>query len=206
MTKNEIFDSIKNSNYAKKLDLKFFNDDHIVYTLNNSVYEIDIYSNYNKISFVCSKGDVKKMRVGMYIDMLTSDKVVLRFGQIIRLIKKTDKFLIKKQKDSVIIKKAITKYIEKSFDCNDASISINFQKTKVYTRRSVKNIPFDPLNGDLLNPVYDINVRFSNDYDVYYYLTLLYDKKLFLLSVKERFQKGKNVTGIIRSEKLKSLF
>jgi len=29
---------------------------------------------------------------------------------------------------------------------------------------------------------------------------------LFLLSVKERFQKGKNVTGIIRSEKLKSLF
>jgi len=76
------------------------------------------------------------------------------------------------------IKKAITKYIEKSFDCNDASISINFQKTKVYTRRSVKNIPFDPLNGDLLNPVYDINVRFSNDYDVYYYLTLLYDKKI----------------------------
>jgi len=146
------------------------------------------------------------MKVGMYTDNLTSDKVILKFAQIIKWIKKTDEFIQKKEVHSKKIKETIKKYIVKTTEYQgDVTTNVTLQKTKKYTRRRKINVPFNTLTSDLSNPKYDISARFKFD-DVHYYFTFIYDNKLSLLSVNKSFDKGKNVTGIIRSEKLKSLF
>lgn len=213
MNYEQVIKLIENTPKYNKLDLSFhYNNIH--YKIDDEYYKIKLYSNYEKIEFQVNLDcGLKTIRVPMLRYYLTEDKLILKFDSILRSIKKAHYIINKKYEHDIKINKAITKFIKSKFGVvfgsNESDrVDIKF-KSKSYRQQ---NGYYKTSKVDVLKEVIK---RFSFEYDITYNFIDI-DKNIYecrfsyknsklILEYYYKYYKNKDVTNIIRSEKLKTL-
>ena len=153
----------------------------------------------------------------MVRETLTEKKVLYTFGKLIKNINKLDSLLLKKEDIINKIKPIIVSILKKEYDFDsflpdlifgEDNFKVKFpNSTKFYRRRS-KSTSYNIEIEDPDKISYDITYRI-NERNLYVALHFNYSSisnKLILIKKEESYKnRSKDVTKIIRSEKLKKL-
>lgn len=195
-----------------------FEEDMIYYTISGNEYKIDIWDTYGDLIFYFnySKYSVKEVQITIKKSKATRTKVLSKFREIVRSINTLDFFLKKREEHVSKILPIIISYIKEQFfleevifDSNNNIFRMNFPKTSVKRRRRYRTSSFDPtvekIENKLIFEPY-VNLK-DGGFSINLYFTFREDTgKLILTSTDENYRgSGKDITKIIRSEKLKRI-
>lgn len=205
---------IRASKFYSKYDLEIKYDTIIYKTKNHSftIYvEIDSY----KIKFTSEFYriyDIEPIKVTMENCRICENKVLLKFGEIIRNLNKVIFFLDKKEEHKKKIEPILVKYIKDKFDIdfydNDKNhINLTFCRKSYYTKAGryfSSNVDTRYEKKNKFDYHYDIYVNCVNE-DFKISVKFRYTNKLIYVGFDKHYDNKKNITNIIRSERLKNL-
>lgn len=216
--REKVIEIIKKSKKYSKLNLIYDQyEDGIEYVTNDNSFKVEIddlnycfiYSNYHNILYFKVKN--QKMLWGGNLD---SKKVISKFGLIIKYLNKLDYVLIKLNEKKPKIISTISNIIKNEYGfINENPFFKNFcifrfPMDRIRVRNRMKNVYFDILKNDLENIAYEIIVNFKKD-DLDCNLKFNYlssDNKITMIQNNFNYRnKSKNITNIIRCERLKQL-
>jgi len=221
MTTSEIFEIIKNHKRFSKFSYDTYFE-YVLYTIGGNEYKITISDSSNKLTFNCDLYNIgmADIKIELCKYYTTTYKVLFKFGEVIRYLKKANFFRIKRNSDTAKFKPEILSYIknEHSLVFIENSISnghhsgifrVDFPQTCCHVRRKYKSGLFDVVKEKKTTEIkYKIYVSISND--IYWNHSFYFDyysntKKLILTLRTEYYRIPINLTKVIRSEKLKNL-
>lgn len=216
MNKLEIIETLKT--HKKYSSNCRFEEDYVFYTIGNNEHKIEILDNWKKLtfSFNYSKYGVKEVQVTFEKEKANKKKALSKFREVIKSINTLDFFLKKREELVHKIKPAILSYIKEQFYIDNINFDginnvfrMNFPKTCVLLRRRYRTTNFDPSKEKIENNL--IFKPYVNFKDSGYNIRLDFifrteTGKLILTTKEEEYSGlGKDVTKIIRGEKLKRL-
>jgi hypothetical protein len=217
MEKQEIIDTIRT---YKKYSGKnfFFSDDHVLYFINGKEYKIEINNYWSKLTFSYSAymQNIIDCNITINKDKANIKNIRSKFREVVRYLDRLDIFLTNRQLHENKIKPVISEFIKKEWcienafeDKENIIFKINFPDFYVKGRRRGSSSRFNVLKENTENVRYNINLTFrSGQFNIsLIYIYSAAEKKL-LLQQKEEYYKEytKDITKIIRAEKLKNLF
>lgn len=207
--KDEVINSIKKSKNYLKYKLNFDEQNQkIIYTLNNKNYTFFITSDWKQYSLTCSHySDIKHMVVSIKKDTISDEKINQALSKLIKWINSTENFFIRTESHIKKLNKIISTYIKRNYktDLTEFKINISVKKDVKYRGKKTETIsPFDT-RKNIAEIKYDISTNFLTKEETIVFLNFLYEKGvLTLIKEDERFNR-KDISKIIRAEKLKNL-
>lgn len=185
---------------------------YITYILGDNKYKISVDDNWRRFNFKYSAYgyNMKSINVSLPKKNITSKKVLSKFREVVRNLIKMDNFIKIKEESFIKITPVIENFIRKEYSLGIISIipNIYFPSTTYYARRRSRSSNFDVSKEKPENLKFLVSVSLNNG-KVDYNLNFVYfpaTKKLILEKKQETFLNfSKDVTKIIRSEKLKKL-
>jgi len=236
MTVEEIFNIITTHKKYSTPNFEFKLDDYysgsLIYTIGDNKYKIIITNGYSKINFYYNHRDYnfnfKEIDVNIIKNTCNRTTILSKFREVIKNISKIDILLtnhkIHLEKILPIIKSFIKSQYHIDFDFEKegeykvSSFRMKFPTTIWYGRRKRRQA-FDlksrlsSYDIDLLLESNSVNISFKFSYRILPEIcystsenTEKFTEKLFLIHKKENFLFQKNITKILRSEKLKNIF
>lgn len=207
MNRGEVIESIKKSKNYLKYKITFDEkNDKFIYNLNDNKYEFFIQTDTYKYSLTCSYyTDIKNMIVSINKKSISDEKINLSLLKLINWINSTNKFLKRKEIHIKKLNKIITSYVKRNYKTESTiNLIVDIKKDVKHSRRKPKYIPFDT-RKNITEINYEISTSFIDIDDTTIYLTFLYEKGVLTLTrIEERFSQ-KDISKIIRAEKLKNL-
>ncbi len=215
MNKLEIINIIKLQNkYSSNFN---FYDDYILYTINNNEFKIEIFDSFKKFIFFSKcPNDIKPIQIFFKKENLNEKRILLKFREIIKSINKLYFFINKREELKCRIKPVLISYIKYNFfpdfifDKHVKDFDMDFQKSVIIKRRKYISIFFDPTKEKIENNIiFEPHIRFDTDYGSVISLNFKFNtnQNKLILNIKEETYKniGKDISKIIRGEKLKSI-
>lgn len=216
MDKQEIFEILKSQ--KKYSSSCVFEEENIFYTINGNRYQIEIWDRYSKLTFYFrySKYNVREVQIGLVKEKANRKNVLSKFREIINSINKLDFFLKKREEYVNKIQPIILSYIKEQYYLNDIVFDgtnnifrMNFPKTSILKRRRYRTTSFDTTVEKIdKNFIFEPHVEIKDSgYNINFCFTFKTEtNKLTLTSVEENYRNiGKDITKIIRGEKLRKL-
>jgi len=215
MTYIEIANIILTHKSLSKLNLKRFDGSvDIIYTLNDTEYNIRLLEKLNKVSLIYYNRhkDISNINIDIHKRCTQPESVVRNFKKMIKCIHKFDIFKKEVEDDNKIIIDYIASYVKNKYNFDILNVlssrnyfSVSLCKTGLSYIKTV-SYGFNFLKEKTRN--YDINVKiFDKNTEVH--LHFCYDStsnNFVLMSISEAYVDFSNdITKIIRCEKLKNI-
>ena len=209
--KEKVVEIIKQSKKYSKLNLLYEDDDCIEYVTNDNSFKIEIddlkysftYMNYSNMLHFKVKNEKSD---------LEAKKIISKFGLMIKYLNKLDCALIKINEKTTKLITTIEKIIKSEYDSNilltKNNFRIQFPMDRIRVRNKMKNVYFDLLKKDIENVTYEIFVNFKKDNldcDLKFNYLLSDNKIVMIENISNYRNNSKNITNIIRCERLKQL-
>jgi len=228
MSDNEILDIIKTKYNSKEFDYHW---DSSVLSVKYHGYYFRISNTYGNINFRLSHPPVgyKSIETTMvkYLGDNINDRVLNNFSIMIRCIKKIEYFNKQKQECLDICEPLMLKFITDNYqlelnkenktinpynklvypDNINWHVQINLPKTIIFGRRRTRQTNFDLLKEKKRKLTYYINFKVNHE-KITYLFDFTYQSSeniLHLISENIYYNEEKDISNIIRSEKLKKL-
>lgn len=199
MYQEEIINIIKEK-YPSKYN---FVDGNILYKDRS----INIFSSYRYVTFhFKTPSNISNIEINMVRRKVTKERVLSKFRSMIRLIDKVDKIIETLNSKREEIAEKVDNFTKNEYGAEIDKIKITLNKSqKPIGRYRYKNVDYDVSikQKTFFEILVSINQNLGRDKVL---LTFKYvDPNLILLRRTESYH-SKNISNIIRSEKLKSLF
>jgi hypothetical protein len=218
MTTEEIISVLRLSKKYSKSNF-VYKDYYVIYIVDSDhSYKIEFYSSRGKFVFRADTYaiGVEPMKVSMVSDLLNEKKVLSGFGKVIKGVNKLNALLFKKNEILLSIKPVLALYVKKelnvnNFDINDPKvIGVKFPEHSKRIRNKWRNVPYDvetenPSNLNLKITLFVKEEFLNSQYTLYFNYSLPKNKLTLIRRDESHKSKTKDITRIIRSEKLKKL-
>lgn len=204
-----------NSNFIFDISNQNYGNSYVTYIIGERKYKISIDDNWKRLNMRYSAygHNMKPIDVSFPKRNTDAKKILAKFREVIRNVIKVDAFLKIKEESMVKLTPVIENFIRKEFSLTGTfSIipNITFPNTTYYVknRGRGRSSSFDVSKEKPENLRFNVSVSLTQGkfkYDlVFAYLPI--SKKLILERKEESFDNySKDITKIIRSEKLKNL-
>lgn len=194
-----------------------FEDDYVTYIIGDNKYKINILDQWSKITFSYSLyyENIKSIHVTITRNKCTAKKILSKFREVARNIEKLNVILTNKKLHTEKIKPVIKKYIMDEYSVEldftkkeNFNFRLNLPNTSFYSRHRSRSSSFDVTKEKPNKVWYKVALAFREGRCMYtFYFTFDSEKKKLSLEKREEEYNdcSKDVTKIIRSEKLKKL-
>ena len=214
MQKEEIIDVIKNSKKYSTSNFEYDIVGNISYTIGNCKYLFQFQSDGKRVGFLhvpIYRLGIEPISVNLLRYQATEAKVLSKFDELIRTIKKLDTFLSIRENDINKIQPIIENYIKKEYEIDSTDkivITVKFPQTVYKIGKKYRKTSFNIKKEKIRNIIYDVSVT---NIDTFFSISLflIYNNDTGKLTLKNKYESytpgKKDITKIIRSEKLKRL-
>jgi hypothetical protein len=175
-----------------------YKDFHINFTWDYKYYFLSLsVDGFNTIKF------------GMVIRKLTEKSLKYKINKFVKNIKKIELVIEKLKKEEPKIIKKVNNFIEKKFpiynDYDKKRISIKLKDSHKPRGRFTSTVNYDVTLEDPKELYYNVYIVLENS-NTQVYLKFKYNNGVLTIYKLGEYYLNKNITNIIRSERLKSLF
>jgi len=213
LSKYEMIDIIRTSKKYNNSNFIFDDDSYITYVLGDKKYKISVDDNWRRLNlrYYAYGHNMKGIDVSIPKRNADSKKVLAKFREVIRNIIKMDNLIKIKEESLNKITPVIEDFLRKEYSLTgiiSVIPNIYFPSTTYYARNRSRNSNFDVSKEKPENLRFNVSAsltegKFQCDLNFIY---LPASKKLVLEKKDEFFRNcSKDITKIIRSEKLKNL-
>jgi hypothetical protein len=217
MDKREIINILKAEKKYSGKNFEFIDSDCVIYTIDDRKYDISCYDDWKTFSFIYSKYNynIQQKKSSFIKKDADRKRILAKFREVVRYLNKLHIFLENKEKHLQIVTTAVNKYLKEEYYLENIDYNnkfnvfrMTFPKSSFTKNGRYKTTFFDPIKETPNKIIYNIFVVVY-DFNVNYVLELIYNtetNKLILTRKEEKYNNsGKDITKIIRSEKLKKI-
>ena len=209
MRTSEIIDIIKNCKHFLPLIMEI-NENWFSYKIGKKKYILEITDDWKYFVFDSGlfKHNIKNIRVSISKKYATEKSVLSKFREVLRRINKFHQIICNKEEHIKKIEPIIKSYIKTNYFIEtDLNLNVNFPKSHYLVNGRYRTTAFDTNKENPENVKYSIFIVVTENKDDYHFQFQfnVKQKKLILLKKLVNYYIAKDVTKIIRSEKLKNL-
>jgi len=205
---NYYINTLKSSKKYSNSHFEYINEYTIYYTIGSNRYHISINYLFNKIIFSHQPNFFKigKINIGFIRDKADKKRILSKFGLLVKNINKINNLILKTDEVTNKIKQLILSYfkINHNLEIDFDKIHFDINLSDTYRRRTGYGYDLGLIKD---NPIFNIvtSVNIDKEFSVMFHFNYSAMNNRLKIDRKEENYVSKNISKIIRSEKLKKI-